>query len=58
MPKASTAKKEWKNWSWASPKGKVWTKGTYATKAEASYAAEEFYSYGEYKVVPVLVSVK
>ncbi len=58
MPKTSTAKKEWKNWSWATPKGKVYTKATWATKAEAAYAAQEIWGYDDFKVVPVLVCVK
>ena len=58
MSKTATAKKEWKNWSWATPKGKVYTKATWATRKEAEYAANEIWGGDDFTIVPVLVSVK
>lgn len=58
MAKSNTVKKEWQNWSWATPKGKVYTKATWPTKKEAEYAAMDIYGGDGYTVFPVLVSVK
>ena len=58
MTRTATAKKEWKLWTWQTPKGKIFTKGAWHTKAEAAYAADDIYGSDDYKVVPVLVSVK